>query len=145
MMNEHPVKSNNLGLWGWLGGGRYGIERYAYALHRLTGLGILLYFIMHIFVTGSRMLGHEAWTQTMQSFERPVFKFGEYLVFAAFAFHALNGLRLLFTELGMLMGKPMRPVIPYKNAVHRQRPVMIIVMILAALLVIMGGLDFYFL
>ena len=55
---------NNLGLLGWLGGGRYGLDRYAYALHRLTGLGILAYFLMHIFVTGARLGGPEQWDKT---------------------------------------------------------------------------------
>ena len=34
----HP---NRLGVWGWLGGGRWGLERYLYTLHRVTGLGLL--------------------------------------------------------------------------------------------------------
>ena len=50
----HP---NRLGLWGWLGGGRWGLERYLYTLHRLTGLGLLVYFLLHIVVTSSRALG----------------------------------------------------------------------------------------
>ena len=63
---QHRYK-NNLGLWGWLGGGRYGADRYAYALHRLTGLGILAYFLMHIFVTGTRVDGPEAWESAEMS------------------------------------------------------------------------------
>ncbi len=143
MNQEIKKQKNNLGLWGWLGGGRYGMERYAYSLHRLTGLGILLYFILHIFATGTRIWGQEAWDQTMHALETPFFKFGEFLVFVAFAYHALNGLRLLFTELGMLMGKPRRPVIPYTNAVRRQRPFFILAMVLTAILIVLGGLDFY--
>ena len=65
---------NRLGLRGWLSGGRYGLDRYAYALHRLTGLGILAYFIMHIFVTGQRVGGPENWESTMAAFGSPVFK-----------------------------------------------------------------------
>ncbi len=135
--------SNKLGLWGWLGGGRYGLERYAYALHRVTGLGILLYFILHIFVTGSRLGGQESWTKWMGSFETGLFEIGEFLVFAAFAYHALNGIRLGLTELGFLMGKPTRPIFPYRSAVMRQRPVLIVVMVLAAILIVAGGLDFF--
>ena len=56
---------NRLGLWGWLGGGRWGIERYVYTLHRVTGLGILFYFILHILVTSMRVFGQEAWEATM--------------------------------------------------------------------------------
>ena len=33
-MAEIKRYDNRLGLWGWLGGGRWGVERYAYILHR---------------------------------------------------------------------------------------------------------------
>jgi succinate dehydrogenase / fumarate reductase cytochrome b subunit len=41
------------------------------------------------------------------------------------------------------MGKPSRPLFPYRSSVMRQRPVMIVVMVLAAILIIAGGLDFF--
>ena len=103
----HP---NRLGLWGWLGGGRWGAERYLYALHRITGLGILTYFLLHIVVTSSRAFGEAAWQGAMGRVTGPLFTMGEYLVFAAFAFHAINGLRLAFVELGFGIGKPFEPV-----------------------------------
>jgi len=56
-MAEIIRRDNRLGLWGWLGGGRWGVERYAYILHRLTGLGILCYFLMHVVVTSLRAKG----------------------------------------------------------------------------------------
>jgi len=55
--------NNRLGLWGWLGGGRWGVERYAYILHRLTGLGILCYFLMHVVVTSLRAKGIYLWVE----------------------------------------------------------------------------------
>ena len=134
---------NNLGLLGWLAGGRYGAERYAYALHRLTGLGILAYFLMHIFVTGSRVGGPERWDAAMAFFNSPFFKFGEFTVFLAFAFHALNGIRLIFLELGYLLGKPGLPSYPYSYSTLRQRPLFVAVMVIALVLMIIGGADFY--
>jgi succinate dehydrogenase / fumarate reductase, cytochrome b subunit len=134
---------NNLGLLGWLGGGRYGAERYAYALHRLTGLGILAYFLMHIFVTASRLKGPEQWDKTMAFFKMPLFKMGEFLVFLAFAYHAINGIRLVLVELGWMIGKPGLPAYPYHYSTLRQRPLFIVVMVLAAVLMIIGGADFY--
>ncbi len=134
---------NRLGLLGWLSGGRYGLERYAYALHRVTGLGLLLYFVLHIFVTGSRLGGEHSWVKWMGGLDSGIFKVGEYLVFIAVVYHALNGVRLALTELGLLMGKPTRPLFPYRSAVMKQRPVLIAVMVLAAILIITGGLDFF--
>ncbi len=136
-------QKNRLGLWGWLGGGRYGMERYAYSLHRLTGLGILVYFILHIFVTGTRVDGEQRWEGAMAYFGRPLFKWGEFLVFLAFVFHALNGIRLTLAELGYTLGTPGRPVYPYVDSTMRQRPLFLAMMILAAVLVIIGGANFF--
>ena len=140
---DRTTRPNRLGIWGWLGGGRWGLERYLYSLHRLTALGLLLYFVLHIVLTSTRALGPEAWERAMGRVSGPVFVAGEYLVFVAFAFHALNGIRLVLVELGLGVGRPIEPVYPYRTAVHVQRPLAVGVMILAALLVLIGGLDFF--
>ncbi len=141
-MIENKGRPNRLGVIGWLGGGRWGLERYLYTLHRVTGLGLLLYFLLHILVTSSRGLGKSWWDFAMGAVHGPVFKVGEYLVFAAFAFHAVNGIRLVLVELGFAIGKPIEPVYPYRTSVDEQRPLAIGVMILAAVLAIVGGIGF---
>jgi succinate dehydrogenase / fumarate reductase, cytochrome b subunit len=141
MLAQNRFK-NNLGLFGWLGGGRYGVERYAYGMHRLTGLGILAYFLMHIFVTAARLGGPVQWDERMAYLGRPVFKIGEFLVFLAFVYHALNGIRLALVELGYGIGKPGLPLYPYRHSVLRQRPLIVAVMIIAAMLMIIGGANF---
>ena len=136
----HP---NRLGIRGWVGGGRWGFERYLYSLHRLTGLGLLAYFVMHIFVTSSRALGPEAWDEAMGVVSGPLFTIGEYLVFAAFAFHAVNGIRLAIIELGFAVGRPIEPVYPYATSVGRQRRLARAVLMIAAVIALWGGLDFF--
>jgi succinate dehydrogenase / fumarate reductase, cytochrome b subunit len=138
----HP---NRLGIWGWLGGGKWGPERYLYTLHRLTGLGLLAYFLMHILLTASRAFGQASWQAAMNRVAGPVFVAGEFLVFAAFVFHALNGIRLVLVELGLATGRAIEPVYPYRTSVHVQRPLSIIVMVLAVIVVIAGGADFFLL
>ena len=140
-------RKNNLGIAGWLYGGRYGADRYAYALHRLTGLGILCYFLMHIFVTGRRagVDGREQWTAAMDFFKHPMFAVGEFLVFLAFLFHAINGIRLILVELGLLVGKPGLPSYPYSYSTLRQRPILIGALCIIAILVGMAGADFIYL
>ncbi len=140
-MSEIVRHSNRLGLWGWLGGGRWGVERYAYILHRLTGLGILCYFLIHIVVTSLRAQGIYLWTKG-QLFDQPMFKFGEFLVFAAFAYHAFNGVRLVLVELGFAVGRPFEPVYPYKTSLNVQRPLLICMMVLAAIFLAAGGYQF---
>jgi len=142
-MPEIKRYPNQLGLKGWLGGGRWGVERYLYTLHRISGLGILLYFLMHIFVTSTRAISPRLWEGTMGFFDSTLFLIGEYLVFAAFAFHALNGLRLGLIEFGILTGPAEEPIYPYKSSLNVQRPFMVVMMILAAVVIILGGWDFF--
>jgi len=139
-------RKNNLGVAGWIFGGRYGVDRYVYALHRVTGLGMLFYFLMHIFVTGSRLGGPEKWEAWMNFFARsPIFAIGEFFVFLAFMFHAVNGIRLILVELGLLIGKPGLPAYPYSYSTLRQRRVMFCVMGLVVILAAIAGADFVYL
>lgn len=144
-MPEYKGFPNRLGVKGWAVGGRWGLERYLYTLHRITGLGLVLYFLLHIVVTSSRALGPEAWKAAMGRVTGPLFTAGEYLVFAAFAFHAVNGLRLIVVELGWGVGKPIEPIYPYRTSVDHQRLLAIGAMLLAAVVALLGGLDFFFL
>jgi succinate dehydrogenase / fumarate reductase, cytochrome b subunit len=141
-MLENRGRPNRLGIAGWLAGGRWGFERYMYTLHRVTGLGLLAYFVLHILVTASRALGQASWEAAMGAVGGPAFEVGEFLVFAAFAFHAVNGIRLGLVELGFGIGRPIEPVYPYRTSVDVQRPLAIVVMVAAAVLAIAGGIGF---
>ena len=140
--HTHP---NRLGLLGWLGGGRYGVERYLYTLHRLTGLGVLFYFVLHILVNLSRAWGRTGWESLMGTFQNPFFMLGEYLVFVGFVFHALNGLRLVFIELGFpfALGVAEEPVYPYKSSLNVQRPLAVVVILATVALAVVGAYDLF--
>jgi succinate dehydrogenase / fumarate reductase cytochrome b subunit len=142
-MLETKGRPNRLGLWGWLGGGRWGMERYLYTLHRVTGLGLLAYFLLHIVVTSSRAFSQGAWEQAMARVSGEIFEVGEYLVFLAFAFHAVNGIRLLLIELGIGVGQPIEPVYPYRTSVDVQRPLAIGALAVAAVIAILGTLSMW--
>lgn len=142
-MPEKITYPNRLGLKGWVVGGRWGVERYLFILHRLTGLGLVVYFLMHIVVTSSRALGVEWWERAMGAVSGGVFTIGEFLIVVGFAFHAANGIRLVLIELGWLTGKAEEPIYPYKSSLNVQRPFMIVMMILAAALIVMGGLELF--
>lgn len=142
-MANYNRYDNHLGIVGWLGGGRWGVERYLYIIHRLAGLGILAFFMLHIFESSVRILGPESWEAAMAMLKHPVFKVGEFFVFAGFAFHALNGIRLILIEWGFAVGKAEEPVYPYRSSLNVQRPLMVIVMVLAAILVLAGGYNIF--
>ena len=144
-MNDARRHPNHLGLKGWAVGGRWGLERYLYTLHRITGLGLLAYFLAHVVVTSSRALGPEEWAAAMAAVAGPVFRIAEFLVFAAFTFHAVNGVRLVLVGFGLATGKAEEPVYPYRTSVDVQRPLTVAAMVLVAVLVAMGGYEFFLL
>ncbi|HUU27220.1 MAG TPA: hypothetical protein VM123_05370 [archaeon] len=137
----HP---NNLGLPGWVYGGRYGLERYLYILQRVTGLGILLYFFLHLLVTGQK-LDQRNWEFVMALVTRGILPVGEFLVFAGAVFHGLNGIRLLLTEFGFLLAKPARPVYPFTLAALKQRPAVYLMFFLVVVIVSYGAYEFFLL
>ena len=142
--NKPTAYNNRLGVKGWAYAGRYTFERYLYLMHRLSGLGLLAYMILHIIETANRMRGVEAWQGLMTLFASWPFKIIEYLLFAMAVFHAMNGVRLLVTELGFFLGKPKEPVYPYSTSIKRHRPLTFIVMGLALLIIILGGSSLFF-
>ena len=139
-MKQMQPRQNYLGVGGWVWAGKYGLERYLYLLHRVTGLGLILFVVIHLIMTTIfRIQGQDVWESIMTLLHNPWFKFGEYLVVIAFTFHALNGLRLIIQELGFGLGKPAPPIYPYKDALRKKRPwtiamVAIIVIIAAVFL-----------
>ena len=130
---------NRLGVKGWVWAGRYTLERYLYTLHRVTGLCLLLYIALHLVANGFRLGGETSWEGVMAAFSGPGFKFGEYLVMAAFTYHALNGGRLILQHLGYTLGKPKPPIYPYVDSMRRRRPLTL------AMFAVIVALAIYFL
>jgi succinate dehydrogenase / fumarate reductase cytochrome b subunit len=144
MKSDSKAYPNRLGLKGWVYAGKYSFERYLYLGHRLSGLGLIAYMVLHIIETANRIRGEEAWAGLMALFASPPFRVIEYLLFVAAVFHAMNGIRLLLVELGFFLGKPKEPVYPYSTSALRHRPLTYVVMILAFVVMILGASSFFF-
>ena len=142
--NKPTAYNNRLGIKGWVYDGNYTFERYLYIGHRVSGLGLIAYMVLHIVETANRMRGEEAWQALMALFASPPFKIIEYLLFAMAVFHAMNGVRLIITELGFFLGKPKEPVYPYSTSIKRHRPLTFVIMGLAFLIIILGGSSLFF-
>jgi len=140
-MNTNPKR---LGIKGWVYAGKYSFERYLYLAHRLSGLGLIAYMVLHIVETANRIRGEQAWAGLMGLFASPLFKVIEYLLFAMAVFHAMNGIRLLLVELGFFLGKPKEPIYPYSTSVTRHRPLTYIIMIITFVVIILGGSSMFF-
>ncbi|GBC85999.1 Succinate dehydrogenase 2 membrane subunit SdhC [bacterium HR11] len=78
---------------------RGGVGQWAYVLHRLTGVGILLFLLMHIVDTFIVRIHPEAYTRLIRNvYAAPWFKPFEVALAAAVLYHALNGIRIVLLD-----------------------------------------------
>jgi succinate dehydrogenase / fumarate reductase cytochrome b subunit len=71
----------------------------AWALHRITGVAILLFLFVHIVETAMLMYGPEAYNKAIELYRQPWFKPLEFLLVAAVVYHAGNGIVVLILDL----------------------------------------------
>ena len=104
---------NKEGIRGMANPTRYGIERIAYLLMRLTGLGLLAYFVAHIYETSMILRGKIGWNEFLEITQTPEGHIILALVIGMSVFHTVNGIRVMLGEGGVGVGKPRRPDYPY--------------------------------
>src|SRR5271157_1505408 len=114
-------------LTGWFYPVHYNLERWAYALQRISGIAVTFYFLAHIVETGNVVGGFgvwsvpstgqagDVWTATFHFLENPFFDLGLVIIGFMLSYHTINGIRLTLTEFGLLQGKPSRPDFPYET------------------------------
>ena len=105
---------NKEGIRGMANPGRYGIERVAYGLMRITGIGLLVYFVAHIYETSTILNGREAWDKFLELTQSTEGHIVLALVIGMSVFHTINGIRLMLGHGGIGVGRPGRPDYPYK-------------------------------
>jgi succinate dehydrogenase / fumarate reductase, cytochrome b subunit len=69
------------GMWTWM-------------LHRATGLGVLLFLVIHVIETAAVIYSPAFYDSALQIYKSPLFRFAELLIFFSVLFHAVNGLRI---------------------------------------------------
>lgn len=74
------------------------IGSFSYWLHRLTGIGLAIYLLMHTFVLSSAISGEETFNVRMGSVQNPFFAFLEIFLIAGVFIHMLNGLRITLAD-----------------------------------------------
>ncbi len=80
------------GMWSWL-------------LHRITGLGILAFLLIHVVDTALVIYWPDFYDTSLELYRHPLFRVSELAIFFAVLFHSLNGLRIVvqdFWPLAML-------------------------------------------
>ncbi len=75
-----------------------GVGQWAWILHRVTGVAVLLFLFTHILDTALVMLGPEWYNKIIAIYRLPIFGLMEIGLFAAVLYHALNGLRIVIMD-----------------------------------------------
>ena len=104
---------------------RWRTGQIAWLFHRLTGLALVLYVSMHVWVISSLQLGPDTFAATMAVVSAPLFRFLEVGLLFCVIYHALNGLRLI--------------AIDFFGATEKHVPLFWVVMVVGGLLWIWGG------
>lgn len=78
---------------------RGGASMWAWVLHRLTGLGVLLFLAAHIFETFLLALGPEVYNEAIATYKTPFFRVAEVGLLFAVLYHAINGIRVTVQDL----------------------------------------------
>ncbi len=72
--------------------------QWAFYLHRISGIAILLFLLLHVTEISSAMFGPK-WFNALLAFEEnPFFGVGLVIVAALVLYHALNGLRIILMD-----------------------------------------------
>lgn len=73
------------GMWSWV-------------LHRITGVAIFFFLLVHVLDTALIRLSPEAYDAIMATYKNPIMGMGEVVLVGAIAFHAFNGLRIILID-----------------------------------------------
>ncbi len=73
---------------------------WAWIFHRLSGLALVFYISLHIWVINTLTKGPEAYNELMDFLGSPLFKFLEVGLWGVILFHAFNGIRIVIIDFG---------------------------------------------
>ena len=73
------------GMWSWV-------------LHRITGVAIFFFLLVHVLDTSLVRISPEAYNSVINEYKTPILGLGEIALVAAIGFHALNGLRIILID-----------------------------------------------
>lgn len=115
--------------WSWFIPIHRDIGSWAFALNRITAIGLTIYLFLHLVVLGRLAQGPEAYNGFLELTENPWIKLGEWLVVAAAVLHGLNGIRVVLTSFGV--------------SVTRQKQLFAGLMFIAALIILVFTIKMY--
>lgn len=73
---------------------RGSIGQWSWVLHRVTGLGVVFFLILHVIDTSWAVFYPGLYEKAVAAYQSPLFTLGEFFLVACVVYHALNGLRI---------------------------------------------------
>ncbi|MBI3977981.1 MAG: succinate dehydrogenase, cytochrome b556 subunit [Chloroflexi bacterium] len=73
------------GMWAWI-------------LHRVSGVAVLLFLVVHVLDTALVGFGPKVYDDVMRIYKLPLFRVGEVALAGAVIYHALNGVRVMLVD-----------------------------------------------
>lgn len=77
------------------------VGTWAWILHRLSGLALIFYLCIHIWVINTLTLGPDKFESVMRFLNGPLFKLLEVGLWGVIMFHAFNGVRIVIVDFFM--------------------------------------------
>lgn len=78
---------------------------WAFALNRLTGIGLALYLIIHLIVLSTLLRGEAAWDDFVALAKSTPFLLLDVVLIVGLVFHGLNGVRVVLVGTGIAADK----------------------------------------
>jgi succinate dehydrogenase / fumarate reductase cytochrome b subunit len=73
---------------------RGAIGQWSWVLHRLSGLGVVLFITLHIIDTSWALFYPDLYVKAIAVYQTPLFTIGEFVLVACVIYHAINGMRI---------------------------------------------------
>jgi len=71
---------------------------WSWVLHRITGVAIFFFLLVHVLDTSLVRVSPEAYNAVIGTYKTPVMGLGEAALVAAIVFHAFNGIRIILVD-----------------------------------------------
>lgn len=111
----------------WFDVRRHRVGSWAFALNRLTGLGLALYLFIHLGVLTILLQGETAWDDFVALAKSPFFLALDVVLLIGLVFHGLNGIRVGLVGMGF--------------GIKSQRRLFWILMVIGFIIMLAGGIG----
>jgi succinate dehydrogenase / fumarate reductase cytochrome b subunit len=71
---------------------------WSWVLHRITGVAIFFFLLVHILDTALVRVSPEAYNAVIGTYQTPIMGLGEVALVGAIVFHAFNGVRIVLID-----------------------------------------------